>query len=311
LSDQPPNSLGCEARSAAGGPSLLLVDGHAYAYRSFYAIKGLRSPTGTPTNGIFGFIKAIQKLLGLNPQAMAVIWDGGLSADRVALVPGYKAQRPPMPSDLEVQLDGMVAWLEAFGIGSILREGMEADDAIATLAKRASAQGREVWIASSDKDFLQLVDDRVRLVNPADPDLKPIGVAGVLAKTGVRPEQIVDYLSMVGDSVDNIKGLDGVGAKTAAKLLHQFGSWEGIVEAGPTLGSERLRCVVASSSDIMTRNRSMIRLKEDLELGVSCDDLAKGKMDVERLRALYRDWGFESMSRGLPVPAFRQGELCL
>ncbi len=285
------------------------MDGHAYAYRSFYAIKGLRSPTGTPTNGIFGFIKAVQKLQGLNPQVIAVIWDGGLSAERVALVPGYKAQRPPMPADLEAQLDGMVSWLEASGIDSILREATEADDAIATLAMEASAQGEVVWIASSDKDFLQLVNDRVRLVSPADPDLKPIGVAEVIGKTGVRPDQIVDYLSMVGDSVDNIKGLDGVGAKTAVKLLHQFVSWEGIVQAAPTLGSERLRGVLDSSSDIMTRNRSMIRLKLDLDLGVSCDDLGKGKMDVERLRTLYRDWGFESMSRGLPTPAFRQGEL--
>src|SRR5262245_54093490 len=147
---------------------LLIVDGHAYAYRAFHAIRQLSSPTGAPTNAIYGFIKMLGKLVArLEPSHVVVIWDGGLSAERVAEHPEYKTQRPPMPQDLEQQIDGIMTYLEAAGMTSLCRDGVEADDWIAAVARRSSGQV-QVVIASSDKDFMQLVSPQVGLANPND-----------------------------------------------------------------------------------------------------------------------------------------------
>src|SRR5689334_13103634 len=154
--------------SAANPNKLLIVDGHAYAYRAFYAIRELSSPSGSPTNAIYGFIKMLGKLLErLEPSYAVVIWDGGLAAERVAEHPDYKTQRPPMPVDLEPQLDQITHYLEAAGIASLCQDGVEADDWIASVARLGSDQ-LSVVIASSDKDFMQLVSPHVGLVNPND-----------------------------------------------------------------------------------------------------------------------------------------------
>src|SRR5580765_6125140 len=137
---------------------LLIVDGHAYAYRAFHAIRELRSPTGQPTNAIYGFIKMLAKMRAtLAPSHLIVVWDGGLSAERMAALPEYKAQRPAMPADLAAQIDELVAYLGAAGLASYCGDGVEADDYIACVARRAARAGVDVVIASSDKDFMQLV----------------------------------------------------------------------------------------------------------------------------------------------------------
>src|SRR5262245_48551136 len=179
-------------------PRLLLVDGHAYAYRAFYAIRSLHSPTGAPTNAIYGFIKMLDKMrVQIAPSHLAVVWDGGLAAERMAELPSYKENRPPTPPDLEQQLDGIMSYLQAARCPSLLREGVEADDWIAAIARRAAAQGLFVLIASSDKDFMQLVSEQVGLVNPQDKTEKIWTPADVQAKTNVRPEQIIDWLSLI------------------------------------------------------------------------------------------------------------------
>ena len=143
-------------------PRLLIVDGHAYAYRAFHAIRELRAPSGEPTNAIFGFIKMLTKMrAALSPSHLIVVWDGGLSAERTAALPEYKAQRPEMPVDLGKQIDQIVAYLEAVGLTSFCRDGVEADDYIACVARRAARAGMDVVIASSDKDFMQLVSPRI------------------------------------------------------------------------------------------------------------------------------------------------------
>ena len=191
---------------------LLIIDGHAFAYRAFYAIRGLTSPSGQPTNAIYGFIQMLAKLEAqVLPTHAVVVWDGGLDEERVEELDDYKAQRDPMPDDMEVQLDAMVDYLEAAGWASVCDDGVEADDRIGQLAKRAENEGMEVVIASSDKDFLQLINDRVSMLNPADKSGVPMDADAVVAKTGVRPEQIVDWLSLVGDAADNIPGVPGVG----------------------------------------------------------------------------------------------------
>ena len=207
---------------------LLIVDGHAYAYRAFHAIRDLRSPDGRPTNAIYGFVKMLAKMrAAVEPTHLMVVWDGGLSAERVARLPEYKAQRPEMPDDLKPQLDEIVEYLKAAGIASFCGDGVEADDYIACLARRAADAGMTVVIASSDKDFMQLVSARVGLLNPNDKSETVWTDEQVRAKAGVEPSQIVDWLSLMGDTVDNIPGVPGVGPKTAADLLNQFGSVAG------------------------------------------------------------------------------------
>src|SRR4030095_15955191 len=200
---------------------MLIVDGHAYAYRAFHAIRSLNSPSGAPTNAIFGFIKMTQKMrVQLEPSHVLVVWDGGLAAERVAEHPEYKTQRPPMPDDLESQIDGIVSWVQSAGLASLGAEGVEADDWIASIARHA-AETMPVVIASSDKDFMQLVSPAIGLLKPNDKTERIWTADDVRAKTGVGPAQIVDWLALIGDSVDNIPGVPGVGPKTAADLIRQ------------------------------------------------------------------------------------------
>jgi DNA polymerase-1 len=291
-------------------PTLLIVDGHAYAYRAFFAIRSLSSPTGAPTNAVFGFIKAIAKLRAqARPTHVAVVWDGGLSAERMELLPAYKAQRPPMPAGLETQLDQIMAWLRAMGIASHFQEGVEADDWIATLARTALAAGACVLIASSDKDFMQLVSPRVGLINPNDKTEKVWGADEVRARTGVEPRQIVDWLSLVGDSVDNIPGVPGIGPKTAAALLGQFESCDLLLQRLGEVDSERLRTALEAAGETIRRNRRMIRLKDDLPGDASLVQLAPQAPDNPRLRELYSRWGFRSLLKELPAEAPAQREL--
>jgi len=292
--------------------SLLLVDGHAYAYRSFHAIRNLSSPSGHPTNAIFGFVKALKTLgSSLAPTHLAVLWDGGLAAERLALLPAYKAQRPPMPHALEAQLDGMASWVAASGFFSLCRDGVAADDAIASLASRAAGSGVDVVIASPDKDFLQLVSPRIGIINPNERTGRIWSAEDVVAKTGVQPEQVVDWLCLVGDAVDNIPGIPGVGPKTAGELLRQFGSCRRLLEQVESVTSDRIRTSLVEGAPSLHRNREIIRLKADLDLQVALDDLKVRPPDRGRLAALYRQWGFRSLLAETEAADSAQGTLDL
>ena len=287
---------------------LLIIDGHAFAYRAFYAIRGLTSPSGQPTNAIYGFIQMLAKLEAqVLPTHAVVVWDGGLDEGRVEELDDYKAQRDPMPDDMEVQLDAMVEYLEAAGWASVCDDGVEADDRIGQLAKRAEDEGMEVVIASSDKDFLQLINDRVSMLNPADKTGTPMDAAAVVAKTGVRPEQIVDWLSLVGDAADNIPGVPGVGVKTAAVLLNEFGSVDGIYDGLAKVKRDKLRESLAAAEADVRRNQSLVALKLDLPGEPALDDLRRGFDDSARLESLYETWGFNTLLKNLREA--RQGAL--
>jgi len=279
---------------------LLIIDGHAYAYRAFHAIRSLRSPSGRPTNAIYGFVKMLAKMRSaIEPTHLIVVWDGGLSAERVSVLPEYKAQRPAMPDDLKPQLDEIVAYLRAAGLASFCREGVEADDYIACLARRAAEAGMTVVIASSDKDFMQLVSARIGLLNPNDKSEAVWTDEQVRARSGVEPSQILDWLSLTGDSVDNIPGVPGVGPKTAAALLKQFGS---VAELYARLGevkSDKARAALRDAADVVQRNRELIRLRDDLPCEFSPDALAGKAADAGRLRELYQRWGFKGMLAAL------------
>jgi DNA polymerase I len=273
----------------------LVVDGHAYAYRSYHAISSLTAPDGAPTNAIYGFIKTLDKLREtLQPDLVAVVWDGGLASERLAALPAYKSQRPPMPENLRAQLDGINAWLDASGLAWLLREAVEADDWIATLTRRALEHEVEVVIASSDKDFMQLASPRVGLLNPNDKSATIGREEQVRNKTGVAPSQVVDWLSLVGDSVDNIPGVPGVGPKTAAELLHQFGSVDALYARLDEVRSERLRCALRASHADVRRNQQLIRLRDDLPLDLPIEHWRPRPADPQRQKDLCQRWGFKS-----------------
>ena len=280
--------------SEAQAPKLLIVDGHAYAYRSFHAIRELSSPSGAPTNAIYGFLKAIGKMQAqVSPTHLVVVWDGGLAAERLAAHPEYKAQRPPMPDSLDQQIDGIMGWLRAAGLASLCRDGVEADDWIGTLALRAAPE-MPVVIASADKDFMQLVTPRIGLLNPNDKSEKIWTAEDVVAKTGVKPEHIADWLSLIGDSVDNIPGVPGVGPKTATDLITQFGSVDQLYARLPEVKSDRIRASLEGAAAAVRRNQQLIRLKDEPWLATLEELMPRGR-DVTGLRQLYRDWGFKTL----------------
>jgi DNA polymerase-1 len=281
--------------SAAPG-RLLIVDGHAYAYRAFFAIRSLSSPAGQPTNAIYGFIRTLAKALErVRPSHAVVIWDGGLAQERMTLLPGYKAQRPEMPSDLRLQLDPIVAYLHAANVFSFLKEACEADDCIASVARQGTDRGLDVLIASSDKDFMQLVSPKVKLLNPHDKSDTLCGVEEVKNKTGVEPTQIVDWLSLIGDSVDNIPGVPGVGPKTAADLLRQFGSIDELLRRLPEVRSDRLRENLRTSLELLRRNQQLVRLKDETPCEVTLEVLTVKPGDDGALRKLFSGWGFKTL----------------
>lgn len=283
--------------------TLLIVDGHAYAYRAFHAIKKLSSPTGQPTNAIYGFVKMLEKIRqAILPEYFTVIWDGGMDAGRMAILPEYKAQRAEMPVDLRWQLDEIQKYLRAAGLSSEYRDGVEADDFIASVAVSAVAGGHRVVIASSDKDFMQLVSPQVGLINPGDKTGVVWTAQEVEAKTKVQPEQFVDWLALMGDAVDNISGVPGVGAKTAAKLLNQFGSLDNLYKRLAEVQSDRLRESLSCSAEIVRRNVKMVQLKKDLPVDNVLASALVGLIDEQRLQELYLEWGFQGLLASLPEP---------
>lgn len=292
------------------GNRLLIVDGHAYAYRAFHAIRELTSLAGAPTNAIYGFIKMLDKMRGsLRPTHLLVVWDGGLAKERIAVLPEYKAHRPPMPEKLEPQLDEILNYLQAARIASFCQDGVEADDWIATVARQVSHAGMKVVIASSDKDFMQLVSPAVGLLNPNDKSETVWTDEQVRAKAGVSPSQIIDWLSMVGDSVDNIRGVPGVGPKTATGLLQQFGSVEAMYQRLGEVKSEKLRVSLMAAEAVVRRNQRLIRLREDLPGDFSPDDFVMQRADYGRLHDLFSRWGFKTMLKELEAATARQGVL--
>ena len=275
---------------------ILIVDGHAYAYRAFYAIRNLSSPSGQPTNAIYGFIKMLAKMrVAVKPTHTIVVWDGGLSAERQAALPGYKAQRPEMPADLGSQLDEIGRYLAAANVAMFCGAGIEADDYIACVARAARRADWEVVVASADKDFMQLVASGVGLLNPNDKSETIWSAAQVRAKTGVAPEQIVDWLSLVGDSVDNIPGVPGVGPKTAMELLRQFGSVAELYRRLDEVKSVRIRAKLQSAEADVRRNQKLVRLQDDLACEFSPAALAEQPGNAGQLAELFGAWGFRSM----------------
>jgi 5'-3' exonuclease len=216
------------ASDAPAPRRLVLIDGSGYVYRAFHALPPLTTSTGQPTGAIYGFLNMLQKLrTDYRPDLLAVVMDASGPTFRDELYAEYKANREAMPDDLRAQLEPLMAVVEALGLPLLREPGVEADDVIGTLARQAADAGIDTVIATSDKDMAQLVTDRIRLVDTLGN--RVLDPAGVQEKFGVPPARIIDYLTLVGDTSDNIPGVPSVGPKTAAKWLAEFGDLDTLV----------------------------------------------------------------------------------
>ncbi len=284
--------------------TLLLVDGSSYLYRAYHALPDLRTSGGEPTGALRGFISMLHVLRQqVEADHLACVFDAKGKTFRDDLFSEYKANRTAMPDDLGRQIEPIHAAVRALGWPVIQIEGIEADDVIATLARRASEQGFRTVVSTSDKDLAQLVNEHVTLVNTMSNET--LDVAGVERKFGVPPARIVDYLTLVGDSVDNVPGVDKVGPKTAAKWLHEYGSIDGLVanaQAVKGAVGDNLR----NALTWLPTARKLVTIRADCELGngfESIDALAAQPQDTERLRELYTRYEFKPWLRELDSAA--------
>jgi DNA polymerase-1 len=255
-------------------PRLLLVDGSYYAFRSFYAIQHLSSPEGRPVNALFGMIKALKRMVqDLQPDGAAVIFDVGAPAARLELQADYKANRSDTPMELEEQLPLIRECVPLLGFQSLFIEGEEADDLLASYVEAAKRQNFFSILATNDKDLMQLVDERCSIYQPGKDTFTLLGPGEVEAKWGVPPSQLGDVLALTGDSVDNIPGVPGVGPKTAAKWIREFGSVEGLLAGLEKLPSGKIRDALALSRERVLMNQRMVRLRTELALPVPIEGM--------------------------------------
>ena len=275
------------------------------AYRAFFAIAGLSTKAGTPTNAIFGFIKMLRQLeQAWKPTHWCVVFDGGLPKERMEVLESYKAHREEMPGDLRSQLEPINEYLGTADIASIRMDGEEADDILATYAVGARREGAEVLIATGDKDLFQLVGDGVSIVSLTKGGER-MGPGEVAAKTGVPPGRIVEWLALVGDTADNIPGVPGVGPKTAAKLLAQFPSLDALWAGIEHVASDRLRANLLEHKASVDRNLRLVRLRADMPLALEWDAWAVRESDPNKLVPYLDRMEFHNMARDLRDHASR------
>jgi len=260
---------------------LLLVDGHYYVYRSFFAIRDLSNSRGEPTNAIYGFVKTLRRMVkDLKPQLGAVVWDEGLPSRRTELQPAYKQQRAEMPAEMRPQLDFIREIVPLLGFRSVSLPDTEADDLMASYACAAVRQNMEVVLATNDKDLFQLVDDGVRIYTTNKADLASpkdsyalLDAASVHKKWGVPPPRIGDVIALIGDTVDNIPGVTGLGPKNAAYLLKTHGSLEALLADVDAVENARIREKLQAAREQILQNREMVKLDTDLPLPAPLEEL--------------------------------------
>ncbi|WP_063912370.1 DNA polymerase I [Pseudomonas sp. p21] len=293
---------------------LVLVDGSSYLYRAFHALPPLTTSKGMPTGAVKGVLNMLKSLRKQYPDSLfAVVFDAKGGTFRDAMFAEYKANRPSMPDDLRVQIEPLHASVKALGYPLLCVEGVEADDVIGTLARSSAALGRPVIISTGDKDMAQLVDGHITLVNTMTGSV--LDVAGVHEKFGVGPEHIIDFLALMGDKVDNIPGVPGVGEKTAVGLLTGIGGGLSDLYANldkvPTLairGAKTLPAKLEEHRDAAFLSYELATIKVDVPLDIEVDALVCGEPDREALLALYTEMEFKSWVAEVQRDAARAGD---
>jgi DNA polymerase-1 len=295
---------------------LLLIDGHYYVYRSFFAIQNeLRNAAGMPTNAIYGFVKVVRKMIkDVQPDGVAVLWDEGLPQRRTQLQPEYKQNRTEMPEPMRPQLDFIRKVVPMMGIASLGLPDTEADDLIASYTVAARAQGHTVVLATNDKDLFTLVDEHVKVYTTSKHDLATpkdthalLGNDAVRKKWGVEPAQIADILALIGDSVDNIAGVPGLGPKTATKLITEHGSLKELMSDLTAVKNDKLREKLEAARGQIEANCEMVRLDTHHELPVPLDQLGVKPRYPELIAAL-EECGFKGLLAEVKADAGSLGQ---
>jgi len=285
---------------------IYLIDGSAYIYRAYHAIAPLSNSSGLPTNAVLGFINIIKRLIREKaPRYLAVAFDSRGPVFRHDLYDKYKANRPPMPEDLSLQIPYIKRFVEAAGIPLLKKSGVEADDLIASVTETLRRSGHPVVIVSGDKDLLQLVGEDVVMWDPMkDKIMTPYEVE---KKYRVSISQLLDTFALMGDSADNIPGVMGIGPKTAEKLINSYGSLDGIYENLDGIKKSKMKDNIIAGRSMAYLSRDLIRLKTDIEVPSSPEDYQLGAADDEQLAAMYGELEFTSLLKGIdtarPVPA--------
>ena len=281
-------------------PNLTLIDGSSYLYRAFHALPPLSNAKGEPTGALFGVVNMLRTTLKARPDYVAFVSDASGPTFRNVLYDKYKANRPPMPDELRAQIEPMLAIVGALGFPILRVTGVEADDVIGTLAKQAHEHGIDVLISTGDKDLAQLVRPGIKLINTMTNTT--MDNAGVVEKFGVKPEQIIDFLSLTGDTVDNVPGVTKCGPKTAAKWLAEYGSLDGVIANADKIGGkigEYLREALPS----LPLSRELVTIKLDVPLDKSVKDLTLRERDANALRELFTRYEFKAALKELDSAA--------
>ena len=278
----------------SGREVLYLVDAHSLIFQVFHAIGGMSSPSGVPTNAIFGHARDLLNLRKRKPDYLVSAFDRPEPTFRQAIYADYKANRDEMPSDLQLQLPVIHRMLEAMNVPVVSHPRYEADDVLATIAKQAAQRGMEVYLCTSDKDCRQLIDDNVRLYSLRKN--QAFGQAELLADWGIAPEQVVDLQTLVGDSVDNVPGVPGIGVKTAAQLLQQFNTLDNLLAHIDEVAGAKRKENLRASLAILERTRSLVRLATDVPIKMDWDAWRLRDLNAAKLLELFQEVGFRSLA---------------
>ncbi len=277
---------------------LFLIDASSSIYRAFYALPPLMTASGVPTNATLGFVNMLQKVLReQRPDYVVVVWDSRIAKRRKELYPEYKATRDAMPEALVAQLPHIRSVVEAYGLASVEYEGEEADDVIATLTRKAEPENLEVSIVSTDRDLMQLVSQHVTLLDTMRD--RTYGPKEVEERFGVPPARMLELRALTGDSSDNIPGVRGIGEKTAAKLIAEYGTLENLLEHATAIGSKRVREALAAGTDAARLSHELSRLREDLPLELDLQRFAIPEPDRQALAELFRKFEFKRLLEAL------------
>ncbi|RKH50882.1 DNA polymerase I [Corallococcus llansteffanensis] len=279
---------------------LALFDASGFIFRAYHAIPPLTTSKGVPTNAVLGFTRMVLKALQeLKPTHVALAFDKSGRVERQKIDPQYKANRKAPPEDLTPQFPLIRKVGDVLNLASLDAEGWEADDVIGTLAMQAKAEGFQVLVVTSDKDFMQIVDEDITLFDPAKN--KRLAVVDVQEKMGILPRQVRDFLALVGDAVDNVAKVPGVGDKTAVELLHQFGDVETLLTRLDEVKKPKIRAALESHRDSLLRAKQLVTFNTTLPLGVKLEDLARRPPDSTRARDLFTELEFFALLRDLPA----------
>ena len=284
--------------SNAASDQLVLVDGSGYIFRAFHGLPMMNRPDGTPINAVFGFTKMLLKLKAdLNPSHIIVIFDAGRVTFRNDIYPEYKANRSEPPEELVPQFALVRQAAEAIGLPVLEMPGFEADDLIASYARQAEQAGMSCLIVSSDKDLMQLVRGNITMLDPMKN--RPIGREEVIEKFGVTPDKVVDVQALAGDSTDNVPGVPGIGIKTAAELINQFGDLDNLLAAAETIKQPKRRENLIQFAEQARISRQLVYLKDDVDVPLAIDGLVTPQAEEEKLMGFLAEQGFKSLIAAL------------